>query len=100
MNVDDVGLVRIDYEREDGLRARRSVYGDATVRGAIGEVSPERVLEVGSGSGDFAVRARDKLGAKTVASGAHKHLADRVPEFEGSLSATCANAIFVAERAV
>lgn len=74
MNVDEVELVRIEYAREDGLRARRSVYGDATVNdltqtvlGAIGEVSPERVLEVGCGWGDFAVRVRDELGAEIVA---------------------------------
>jgi SAM-dependent methyltransferase len=32
------------------------------------------------------------------ASVAHKHLADRVPAFQGSLRATCANAVFVAEK--
>jgi SAM-dependent methyltransferase len=33
------------------------------------------------------------------ASVAHKHLAARVPDFEGPLTATCANAVFVAEKA-
>lgn len=33
-----------------------------------------------------------------AASVAHKHLADRVPDFEGPLTATYANAVFVAEK--
>jgi SAM-dependent methyltransferase len=33
------------------------------------------------------------------ASVAHKHLAVRVPDFDGPLRATCANAVFVAEKA-
>jgi hypothetical protein len=37
--------------------------------------------------------------AYIAASVAHKHLAQRVPEFEGPLRATCANAVFVAETA-
>ena len=32
------------------------------------------------------------------ASVAHKHLAARVPDFEGALTATCANTVFVAEK--
>jgi len=99
MNVDDVELVSIEYAREDGLRARRSVYGDATVRGAIGEVSPERVLEVGWGSrtlpSECATSSEPKLSPPLPTSTS----LIKSP-FEGSLSATCANAIFVAERAV
>jgi len=37
--------------------------------------------------------ARGYIGASV----AHKHLAERVPAFEGPLIATCANAVFVAE---
>ncbi len=34
-----------------------------------------------------------------IAAGFHKHLADRVPDLEGPLTATCSNAVFVAKKA-
>ena len=74
MRLDDPELVAREYATEEGLVARASVYQgiagpdarDAVVE-AIGEVSPARVLEVGCGWGDLALRIARELGAEVVA---------------------------------
>lgn len=43
--------------------------------------------------------SRDAVRGYIASSIAHKHLADRVPEFDGPLRATRVNAVFVAEKA-
>jgi len=49
--------------------------------------------------GEIVLPSAAAVRAYIAASVAHKHLAQRVPEFEGPLRATCANAVFVAETA-
>ncbi len=74
MRLDDPELVAREYATEDGLRARASVYQgvagpdarDAIV-GAIVEVAPQRVLEVGCGWGDLAARIAREIDAEVVA---------------------------------
>ena len=74
MRLDDPEIVRREYAIEDGLRARASVYEgiagpdarDAVVE-AIAETSPQRVLEVGCGWGDLAVRLGRELAVEVVA---------------------------------
>ena len=74
MRLDDPEIVRREYAIEDGLRARASVYEgiagpdarDAVVE-AIAETSPQRVLEVGCGWGDLAVRLGRELAVDVVA---------------------------------
>ncbi len=70
----DPEVVRREYSTEAGLRARASVYeglagSDARdiAFEAVREARPRRVLEVGCGWGEFAVRMRDELGADVVA---------------------------------
>jgi SAM-dependent methyltransferase len=72
--VDDSGFVRAQYETEDRLRARRSIYANAEgddprefAFHAVAEVSPHRVLEVGGGEGELAERIVNDLGAQVVA---------------------------------
>jgi SAM-dependent methyltransferase len=62
------------YETEEGLAARKSVYRDVTgpdarelTIEAVLESAPERVLEVGCGWGDFAARVQEDLGATVIA---------------------------------
>ena len=71
---DDPVLVRQEYATEDGLRTRAQVYHgiagpDAwdVVVAEIAAAAPTRVLEVGCGWGDLAVRLRDVLGVEVVA---------------------------------
>jgi SAM-dependent methyltransferase len=72
---DDPELVAREYASEERLLARRVVFRDY-VEGpnaedlafaAVGEVSPRRVLEVGSGPGYFSERVHFELGARVVA---------------------------------
>jgi SAM-dependent methyltransferase len=72
--LDDPELVRLEYASEAGLKARASVYqgltgpdGREVAFDAVRAASPERVLEVGCGWGEFAARISDELGADVVA---------------------------------
>jgi SAM-dependent methyltransferase len=67
--LDDPELVRAQYEREENLRARQSIYGDAEgvdprelAFEAVAEISPGRILEVGGGQGELAERMARELG--------------------------------------
>jgi ubiquinone/menaquinone biosynthesis C-methylase UbiE len=66
-------FVRTQYETEDRLRARKSVYANAEgddprefAFQAVAEVKPRRVLEVGGGEGELAERIVNELGAELV----------------------------------
>ncbi|MDQ3822437.1 MAG: class I SAM-dependent methyltransferase [Actinomycetota bacterium] len=71
---DDPVYVREQYATENGLEARRSLYGDTTgpdarevAFGAVAEVAPRKVLEVGCGPGEAAERIARELDADVVA---------------------------------
>ena len=66
--------VRAQYASETNLAARASLYSETTgpfagdvALAALEEVGPSTVLEVGCGTGWFAARVRDELGAAVVA---------------------------------
>jgi ubiquinone/menaquinone biosynthesis C-methylase UbiE len=70
----EAAFVRKQYETEDRLRARKSVY--ATAEGddprefafqAVAEAHPRRVLEVGGGEGELAERIVNELAAALIA---------------------------------
>jgi SAM-dependent methyltransferase len=68
--VNDPGLVRDQYEREDNLRARQALYEERegpdareAVWDAVVALSPRRVLEVGGGPGELAERIQRELAA-------------------------------------
>jgi SAM-dependent methyltransferase len=70
----DAEYVRRQYESEQGLAARSSLYGKTTgpfagdvAFEAVAEVAPARFLEVGCGGGWFAARVQRELGAAVVA---------------------------------
>jgi len=70
MPYDDPALVRKQYEREDNLRARQSLYEEVAGPNALDvlwqtlvEWRPRRVLEVGGGPGELAERMQRELGA-------------------------------------
>lgn len=70
----DPGYVRQQYETEDGLRARKAIYGriggvDArdVAFEAVRQAEPRRVLEVGCGEGEFAERLVTSLGVELIA---------------------------------
>jgi SAM-dependent methyltransferase len=73
--LNDAGLVAREYESEERFLARRVALVDY-VEGpnaedlaldAIAEAAPERVLEVGAGTGAFADRVRRELGVEVTA---------------------------------
>lgn len=73
--VNDPGTVRREYENEERFLTRRlttwaTLSGpqveDATVA-AVAEGAPDRVLEVGCGTGDFTERVQRELGVDLVA---------------------------------
>jgi SAM-dependent methyltransferase len=71
---DDARYVREQYATEDGLEARRSIYGDTTgpdarevMFEAVAEAGTRRLLEVGCGPGEAAERIARELGADVVA---------------------------------
>jgi ubiquinone/menaquinone biosynthesis C-methylase UbiE len=71
--VSERAFVRTQYETEDRLRARKSVYANAEgddprefAFQAVAEVEPQRVLEVGGGEGEFAERIVKELGAELI----------------------------------
>jgi SAM-dependent methyltransferase len=70
----DPAYVRRQYESEQGLAARSSLYGKTTgpsaadvAFDAVAEVDPRRFLEVGCGNGWFGARVQRELGADVVA---------------------------------
>jgi SAM-dependent methyltransferase len=74
VRLDDPELIRREYATEDGLRTRAQVHQGIAgteaweiVVAAVAEGMPRRVLEVGCGWGDLAVRLQDELGAEVVA---------------------------------
>ena len=76
MSVDDDGVfVREQYETEANLAARKSVWAASKTEGpdprelafgAIAEAEPRRVLEVGGGEGELALRIMRELGRELV----------------------------------
>lgn len=74
MAIDDAAFVRAQYRTEDNLRARKSAYGAAEgddprdfAFEAVAEAAPRRVLEVGGGEGELALRIQKELGAELIA---------------------------------
>jgi SAM-dependent methyltransferase len=74
MTIHDPDVVRREYESEEGLRARASVYQGLAgpdsrqiAFDAVRDAAPEHVLEAGCGWGEFAARVRQELGAAVVA---------------------------------
>ena len=70
----DPEVVREEYATEDRLEARRSIYANADgpvapdeVLRAVIEAAPRRVLEVGCGPGELAVRIGEELHAEVTA---------------------------------
>ena len=73
MRPNDPALVATQYATEAPLESRRSIYVSAegpdpreVALGAVGEVSPRRVLEVGGGPGELAERIAADFGAEVV----------------------------------
>jgi SAM-dependent methyltransferase len=73
VSLDDPELVRAAYASEAGLVARASIYRFAegpdpheVAFAAVAEAKPERVLEVGGGTGEFAERMVRELGVEVV----------------------------------
>jgi SAM-dependent methyltransferase len=74
VTIHDPEVVRREYESEEGLRARASVYAGLAgpdsreiAFDAVREAAPARVLEVGCGWGEFAERVQNELAATVVA---------------------------------
>jgi SAM-dependent methyltransferase len=75
MRLNDPELVRQQYETEAGLAVRRETMSRfldgpnafETALAAVVEVSPDRVLEVGCGMGQFAERVGQELDTELVA---------------------------------
>jgi SAM-dependent methyltransferase len=74
VRLDDPTHVREQYASEAGLAARKAVYTEITgpdareiVFGAVSEVEPRSVLEVGCGEGELAERLQRELDAEVVA---------------------------------
>ena len=74
--INDPDVVRAEYASERGLAGRRDAYFRHPTTGpdtfeialtALGRKEPKRVLEVGCGFGDLAVRVGEELGAEVVA---------------------------------
>jgi ubiquinone/menaquinone biosynthesis C-methylase UbiE len=74
MAIDDAAFVRAQYRTEENLRARKSAYAAAEgddprefAFEAVAEAAPRRVLEVGGGEGELALRIQNELGAALIA---------------------------------
>ena len=70
MRLNDPAEVALQYATESNLQARRSLYDNAVgadprelAFAAVAEVAPGRVLEVGGGPGELAVRIAAQTGA-------------------------------------
>jgi protein-L-isoaspartate O-methyltransferase len=68
VRIDDPAAVARQYATEDNLAARRSLYANVEgpdpreiAFGAVAEVAPRRVLEVGGGPGELAARISVEL---------------------------------------
>ena len=73
MSADEASFVREQYATPDNLRARKSAYVNAEgddprqfAFEAVAAAQPLRVLEVGGGEGEFAVRIKNELGVEVV----------------------------------
>jgi SAM-dependent methyltransferase len=73
VKVNDPAAVAEQYATEANLEARRALYANSegpdpreVAFEAIAEVQPTRVLEVGGGPGELAVRIADELGSETI----------------------------------
>jgi SAM-dependent methyltransferase len=69
--IDDPRLVRMQYADESNLQARKAIYADTEgpdarelAFAAVAEAAPRRVLEVGGGEGELALRIVDELGCE------------------------------------
>jgi SAM-dependent methyltransferase len=71
--LNDPADVRTQYADESNLAARKSLYATGVVEGpdarevtfrAIAEIAPQRVIEVGGGEGELALRIVDELGSE------------------------------------
>lgn len=74
MRIDDPEAVALEYADERGLEGRRSAYEHSegpdareVAFAAVAEVAPRRVLEVGCGPGELAVRFGTEIGARVAA---------------------------------
>jgi SAM-dependent methyltransferase len=73
LTLDDPGLVERQYRTEQGLRARKAIYDEATgpdarqvAFEAVSEAVQATVLEVGCGEGELAARIQAELGVEVV----------------------------------
>jgi SAM-dependent methyltransferase len=73
VRIDDPAAVAVQYANEANLEARRSLYANAegsdpreVAFGAVAEVAPRRVLEVGGGPGELSARIAAELGCEVV----------------------------------
>jgi SAM-dependent methyltransferase len=74
--LDNPVLVQWEYASEERLRTRNEIYRELTegrtaedeVFDAVAETHPDRVLDVGCGTGDIAARIADELNLEVVAS--------------------------------
>jgi SAM-dependent methyltransferase len=74
MRLDDPALVRQEYASESRLAARKAAHRFAegpdpreVAFGAVAEVAPRRVLEVGCGEGELVERVKRELGCDVLA---------------------------------
>ncbi|MGH3104154.1 MAG: class I SAM-dependent methyltransferase [Gaiellaceae bacterium] len=75
LRLDNPLVVQWEYASEERLATRNDVYrrlleganAEDVAFEAVREIAPSRVLEVGCGTGEFAQRVRDELGAEIVA---------------------------------
>lgn len=85
--MNDPAVVAAEYATEERLLARQAIYQYATgpdprdlVVAAVGEVRPQRVLEVGCGTGELAVRLRDELSVEVTATDLSPRMVDLARE--------------------
>ncbi|HET8606172.1 MAG TPA: methyltransferase domain-containing protein [Gaiellaceae bacterium] len=73
--LDNPVLVQWEYASEERLRTRNAIYRDLleganaeqVIADAVAEVSPQRVLDIGCGTGELAEQLSRQLGADVVA---------------------------------
>jgi methylase of polypeptide subunit release factors len=99
VKLDDPAVVSPEYASEGRFRARRVVFrydvegpkGEEPALAAVCQVSPARVVELGSGLGEFAERVQGELGADVIALDVSPRMVDL---------ARARGVAFVAEKAV